>query len=84
MQISELEQSIPTQLKEAQRRTARAIENATTWKEIEAHREKVNDLYMARFFWEKYHKRKRQRDFHTEESKRDALHTIIYYLGRIQ
>ncbi len=84
MRISELEQSIPHQIEEAKRRTATAILSATNHKEMEQHRSKTSDLYMALFFWEKYHKRKRQRDFHTEESKRDALRTIIYYLGRIQ
>ena len=83
MKTIELEQSIPGQIRAAKRRTAEAIETASSWKALEEHREKVNHLYLALFFWEKYHKRKRTHDFHTTESKQQALQTIIDYLRRI-
>lgn len=83
MRIKEIEQSIPGELRKAKRRTTLAIENANNHKMMEIGRAKTNDLYMALFFWEKYHLRKRTHDFYTKESQLTALETILDYLGRI-
>lgn len=83
MRIKELEQTIPGEIRKAKRRTTAAIEKAANHKLLEVARNKINDLYMAQFFWEKYHLRKRTHDFYTRESQQAALETIIDYLGRI-
>ena len=83
MRIKELENLIPGEIRKAKRRTAAAVENAANHKIMEVARNKINDLYMAQFFWEKYHLRKRTHDFYTMESQQAALETILDYLGRI-
>lgn len=83
MRIKELENLIPEEIRKAKRRTAAAIENAANHKAVEVARNKTNNLYMAMFFWEKYHLRKRTHDFYTEQSQIDALKTILEYLWRI-
>ena len=83
MRIKELETLIPGEIRKAKRRTAAAVENAANHKIMEVARNKINDLYMAQFFWEKYHLRKRTHDFYTMQSQEDALKTILDYLGRI-
>ncbi len=83
MKIKEIEQSIPGELRKAKRRITHTIENANNHKMMEIGRTKNNDLYMALFFWEKYHLRKRTHDFYTKESQLTALETILDYLGRI-
>ena len=83
MRIKELEQSIPGEIRAAKRRTTAAIEKAANHKLLEVARHNINDLYMAQFFWEKYHVRKRTHDFYTRESQLAALETILDYLGRI-
>lgn len=83
MRIKELEASIPGEIRKAKRRTAAAVENAANHKFMEIARAKTNDLYMALFFWEKYHVRKRTHDFYTKESQLAALESILEYLRRI-